>query len=319
MAIVQTYEIAEGRSVSGTARETFTYQRSFAIKIDDPATPMDEIAQAPGIVFGAPHPDDPSVFAKSFDCSISDDLLLYKLNVTYEAPPLIDASSDGPGSADGVSGDSYDFAAAPADTWSGSSGVTLVPIDKHLVTGFLEEGGPEQIKAPILNTAGQPIPDLQAEKAMASLSLTRSYPTAAAAATALTYYVNKINRDEWAGTPEKTWKCQGGSWQKQTQSSGGINLTYYSATFNFSYDSEGWILEQIMIGTIDALGRNITEADVTEGYFAGKPQSPQITEPVGLNEQGFPVPRTTPPTKPYVASYDIYFEEEFTPYFGTPS
>ena len=290
MAIVQTYEIAEGRGVSGTARESLQYTRAFAVKIDDPATPMDEIAQAPGIVFGSPHPDDPSVFATSFDCSISDDLLLYTLNVTYQAPALIDASTDGPGS--------YDYAVVPADTWSGSSSVAAVPISTD------KDG------EAIVNTANTPIPDLQADKAYASLSLTRSYATAAEAATALTTYSNKINSDAWAGTALKTWKCQGGSWQKQTQSSNGVNLTYYSATFNFAYDSDEWKLQQVMIGTRNAAGETITEKMV-----GGEKDDP-ISEPVGLNSSGNPV---TPPEKPAVASFDVYTEIAFTPYFGTPS
>ena len=70
------------------------------------------------------------MFATSFDCSISDDLLLYTLNVTYQAPTLIDASTDGPGSGGGGGGGGggYDYAVVPADTWSGSSSVAAVPI-----------------------------------------------------------------------------------------------------------------------------------------------------------------------------------------------
>ena len=300
MAIVQTYEIAEGRGVSGTARESLQYTRAFAVKIDDPATPMDEIAQAPGILLGSPHPDDPSVFATSFDCSVSDDLLLYTLNVTYQAPTLIDASTDGPGSGGGGggTGGGYDYAVVPADTWSGSSSVAAVPISKD------KDG------EAIVNTANTPIPDLQADKAYASLSLTRSYDTAAEAATALTTYTNKINSDSWAGTPAGTWKCQGGSWQKQTQSSGGANLTYYSATFNFAYDADGWKLEQVMIGTRNAAGENITEKMV------GGEKDELISEPVGLDATGYPV---TPPTKPAVASFDVYASTAFTPIFGVPS
>ena len=242
MAIVQTYEIAEGRGVSGTARESLQYTRAFAIKVDNPATPMDEIAQAPGILLGSPHPDDPSVFATSFDCSVSDDLLLYTLNVTYQAPTLIDASTDGPGSGGGGggTGGGYDYAVVPADTWSGSSSVAAVPISTD-ING-----------AAINNTAGIPIPDLQADWAFSSLSLTRSFATAAEAGTALTTYTNTINNGAWAGTPAGTWKCQGGSWQKQTQSSGGVNLTYYSAMFNFAYDARGWKLQQVMIGTMES-------------------------------------------------------------------
>ena len=284
--------------MSGTARESLQYTRAFAVKIDDPATPMDEIAQAPGILLGSPHPDDPSVFATSFDCSVSDDLLLYTLNVTYQAPTLIDASTDGPGSGGGGGGGGYDYAAVPADTWSGSSSVAAVPISTDI------DGDP------ITNTANTPIPDLQAERAFASLSLTRSYATAALAATALTTYTNKVNSDAWAGGSAYSWKCQGGSWQKQTQSSGGINLTYYSATFNFAYDARLWLLEQVMIGTRDADGNTITESMV------GGSGSDPISEPVGLDAFGYPV---APGTKPHKATYPVYQTAAFTPIFGVPS
>ena len=299
MAVVESYEIAEGRGMSGAARDSVQYTRSFAIKIDKANTPMDDIANHPGVKFGDPHPDDPSVFATSFDCSVSDDLLLYRLNVTYQAPTLIDASSSGPpDNPDGSPSTNYDYSAVPADTWSGSSSVAAVPIST-------DKNGDA-----IVNTANTPIPDLQADKAYASLSLTRSYATAALAATALTTYTNKINSDAWAGTAEGTWKCQGGSWQKQTQSSGGVNLTYYSATFNFAYNADGWKLEQVMIGTRNAAGETITEKMV-----GGEKDEP-ISEPVGLDATGYPV---TPPTKPAVASFDVYASTAFTPVFGTPS
>ena len=283
--------------MSGAARDSLQYTRSFAIKVNSPDTPMDEIAQHPNIKFGDQHPDDKSVFATSFDCSVSDDLLLYRLNVTYQAPNVADASPDGPGSEPNKDG-SYDYAAVPADTWSGSSSVAAVPISTD------KDG------EAIVNTANTPIPDLQADKAYASLSLTRSYATAAEAATALTTYTNKINSDAWAGTDAGTWKCQGGSWQKQTQSSGGVNLTYYSATFNFAYDEDGWKLDQVMIGTRNAAGKTITEKMV-----GGEKDEP-ISEPVGLDATGNPV---TPPDKPFVASFDVYASTAFTPIFGVPS
>ena len=297
MAVVESYEIAEGRGVSGSARDSLKYTRSFAVKVNSPDTPMDEIAQHPNIKFGDQHPDDKSVFATSFDCSVSDDLLLYRLNVTYQAPNVADASSDGPGSKPDKSG-SYDYAAVPADTWSGSSSVAAVPIST------------DKYGEAIVNTANTPIPDLQADKAYASLSLTRSYATAAEAATALTTYTNKINSDAWAGTDAGTWKCQGGSWQKQTQSSGGVNLTYYSATFNFAYDEDGWKLDQVMIGTRNAAGKTITEKMV------GGEEDEPISEPVGLDATGNPV---KPPDKPFVASFDVYASTAFTPIFGVPS
>lgn len=297
MAIVQTYEIAEGRGVSGAARQSSVYQRSFAIKIDDPATSMADIAQAPGILLGSPHPDDPSVFATSFDCSVSGDLLLYTLNVTYQAPELIDATSDGPGSGGGGGGGGYNYATVPADTWSGSSSVAAVAI------AYDKDG-----KA-IENTAGRPIPNVTADWAYASLSLTRSYATASEAATALSTYANKINSSPWAGTEANTWKCQGGSWQKQTQSTGGENLTYYSATFNFAYDELTWSITQVMIGTVDADGNNITE------NMIGGSGSNQVSEPVGLTASGFPSPNGVEAAK---KTFYVYDAVDFS-YFGTPS
>ncbi|MCP3669489.1 MAG: hypothetical protein GY814_03445 [Gammaproteobacteria bacterium] len=125
----------------------------------------------------------------------------------------------------------------------------------------------------------------------------------------MTTYANKINSAPWAGTEANTWKCQGGSWQKQTQSSGGVNLTYYSATFNFAYDELSWFIEQVMIGTVDADGNNITESML--GGSGGNP----VSEPVGLNSSGYPV---QPPAKAAKKTFYVYETADFS-YFGNPS
>jgi hypothetical protein len=161
----------------------------------------------------------------------------------------------------------------------------------------------------IQNTAGTPIPNVQADWAFASLSLTKSYLTAAAAATDLVRYANTVNSSEWAGFGRRCWKCQGGSWQKQTQSSGGVNLTYYSATFNFDFDKRQWVNVQVMIGTRDSDGNNITESMV------GGSGEGLVSEPVGLDWDGKPV---TPPAKPAKKTFFVYEEKDFS-YFGTPS
>jgi len=67
--------------------------------------------------------------------------------------------------------------------------------------------------------------------------------------------------------------------------------------------------EQVMIGTRDANGNNITES-----MIGGSGDSP-ISEPVGLNSSGFPV---TPPAKAAKKTFYVYEEKDFS-YFGTPS
>ena len=66
-----------------------------------------------------------------------------------------------------------------------------------------------------------------------------------------------------------------------------------------------------MIGTRDFTGKSITQGDLT-----GDPsQTELITEPVGLDFNGFPV---VAPNKPHIGEYDVYAIRDFS-YFGTPS
>ena len=310
MAIIQTYEIAEGRGVSGTARESLQYTRAFAIKVDDPATPMDDIAQAPGILLGSPHPDDPSVFATSFDCSVSDDLLLYTLNVTYQAPALIDANTDGPGSGGGGGG-GYDYAVVPADAWSGSSSVAAVPCTRDADVA----GGDGLI---IANTAGVGIPDLQKDQAFAQLQLVKCYTTLSALTSDMTLYTNKINQSDWISAFDSyCWKCQGCNWQKLTQSTGGVSLTYFQATWVFAFDDREWKLEPLNVGYMDrsgGAGLDVWLKPITN------PDGEQVTEPVALDEKGLADFGATPQVsgRTLGAGWYVYETADFS-YFGTPS
>ena len=300
--------------MSGAARDSVQYTRSFAIKINAADTPMDDIANHPGIKFGDPHPDDPSVFATSFDCSVSDDLLLYRLNVTYQAPALIDASSDGPGSGGGGTGGSYDYAAVPADTWSGSSSVAAVPCTKDA-----DIGGGGVNRMTIANTAGVGIPDLQKDQAYAQLQLTKSYGTLSTLITDIIKYTNKINsNDGWIISDDQyCWKCQGCNWQKVTQSSGGVNLTYFSATWVFAYDERQWKLEPLNVGYMDLSGGQgliVTLAPILT------PDGEQVTEPVALDEQGL-ADFDNPPKvsgRTLGEGWYVYSLEDLS-YFGVPS
>lgn len=313
MAIVKYYEIAEGRGVSGNARESSVYQRSFAIKIDDPATSMAEIAQAPGILLGSPHPDDPSVFATSFDCSVSGDLLLYTLNVTYQAPTLIDASSDGPGSGGGGGGGGYDYAVVPADTWSGSSSVAAVPC-----TEDADIGGSGLNRMTITNTAGVGIPDLQKDQAFAQLNLVRNYTSLQPLVSDISKYTNKINSANWVSSDDKwCWKCQGCNWQKQTQSNSGVNITYFQATWVFAFDAREWKLDPLNIGYMDKSGG---EGLISTLAPIKTPDGEPVTEPVALDSMGIADFENDPQISGRILGegWYVYETEDFS-YFGTPS
>ena len=314
MAIVQTYEIAEGRGVSGTARQSSVYTRAFAIKVDSPSTSMAEIAQAPGILLGSPHPDDPSVFASSFDCSVSSDLLLYTLNVTYQAPELIDATTDGPGSGEpGGGGGGYDYATLPADTWSGSSSVAAVPCTRDA-----DIGGGGQNRFTIANTAGVGIPDLQKDQAFAQLQLVKNYATLPAMVSDMYTYTNKINSVDWISSGDKwCWKCQGCNWQKVTQSNNGINITYFQASWTFAFDDRQWKLEPLNVGYMDKSGG---EGLISTLKPIVTPDGEPVTEPVALDEDGL-ADFSNPPQvsgRELGSGWYVYDAIDLS-YFGTPS
>ena len=131
--IAKVWETAEGRSFSGTARDTYEYQRTFAVKVTTPQATLSEIGAAIGVKLGDAYPDDSSVFASSFSTSSTGDLLLYKITVTYTAPDLQDADPDGPPEPPSPDDPpSYDYLALPPDQWSGSSSVAAVPCKQEL-------------------------------------------------------------------------------------------------------------------------------------------------------------------------------------------
>ena len=58
MAVVTNFENVVARSSTGEIREAPTYKRTFTVRCDNPDTSMVDIANAPGIKYGDPHPHD---------------------------------------------------------------------------------------------------------------------------------------------------------------------------------------------------------------------------------------------------------------------
>jgi hypothetical protein len=256
MGILAVRENADERGASGKFREAVTYTRSWTIKVDSPGTSVAAIAQAAGVSFGSPHPDDSSVFAMEFDVKPrGDSLLLYGLTVRYYTP-----KRDG----------DTDPTALPPDVWTGGSSVSSGPCWKD-ITG-----------EPITNSAGVALPDLTMEIAEFSCSLTRCFADFSGIS-ALRNYTNKINSDSFLGCPPKTWKCQGGRFAKKTEGAPGQQFSYWEVTFDFAYREDTWVLKPLDIGysqKVDVEGMPTASGDYLAAIL-GQDKRP-IKEPVAL-------------------------------------
>lgn len=297
MAIISVTETLNNRTVTARMRDTSSYTRSFVVKVDNPGESWNAISLAPPVRWGDYHPEDTSVVAAQMDIRPSGDLLLYEVVWTYEAPAAVDALDAGatqpppPGGGGGGGGRPVDQ--LPADLWSGTTSLNAVPVTKSI-------GG-----TAITNSAGVPIPDQTALRPFGKLELTRSYDSLATIAAEIATYTGTINAAAWAGGAAKTWLCEGCRWQKQSQSTGGSSLIFYSATWSFSYDGRGWILEPIDRGYMELVGgrlRNIIDPET------GSP----VADPVPLSGGV-----AAPGTMPTILRFDIYPTANFN-YWGSP-
>ena len=315
MAITEHVELVQGRSVSGRFRESFEYTRNFLVRTDDPGESLLNIANAPGVRFGDPHPDDATVYALEFNAQpLGENPLQYTLAVKYGNPPASEtaaATTGGGGGTPGTGGvTAPNFAAPPPDIWSGSSSVAARPIM------WIEQANATW--EPIVNSAGVPIPNMTADFAQAELVLQRSYTSMATLFTDISTYTNKVNGAEWIAADRFCWKCQGCRWSRETQNSGGIALMFYRATWTFAFDSDGWLLMPLDIG--------YQELDVNSGWgnelrpitnSNGEP----VTEPVPLKADGTANMGGTPAIAGFPGQGDgflPYLQADFT-HFGVPS
>jgi hypothetical protein len=123
MAVVDNYENVVARSSSGEIRNAPTYQRTFTVRCDNPDTSMVDIANAPGINYGTPHPHDASCFVTNIDVDADgDSMLIYTVSYTYTRP-VGDLSVTGGTPSDGGGGGGNtppDPLKIPEGYWSGS-------------------------------------------------------------------------------------------------------------------------------------------------------------------------------------------------------
>lgn len=234
MAVVGWREIAKGRSVSGKYGESNNYTRAFLVRVDNPATSQVEIAAAPGIVYGTPHPNQEACVAMEFEASVSDDVgLWWTVTVKYYIPPPEKKPAD-----DGT----------PEDVWVAGCSTSTGPVYEDAM-GL----------GTITNSAGDPIEGLEKENDDVTWSLTTSYTTMQWAADALEHS-NTVNDYDWAGGDPYTWKVNFKGAQKKrvtkTTTTGGGDaqddgayspatvteeeVEYWEVRWDFRYRADGW-------------------------------------------------------------------------------
>lgn len=301
MAVVGWRETIRGAKVSGKFGESFTYGRTFLIRVDHPATPITSISRAPGIVFGAPHPAQPACRAMEFECSPADDVgLWWQLSVSYYVP---ETKPD----ADGI----------PEDIWAAGGSVSTGPV-------FEDIAGEA-----IANTAGDALEGLERENDDISWTLTKCFNDMSWQLLRV-LKSNTVNNATWQGGEPGTWKVnfrgatkkeittttQGNQAAAVGQAGGDAapfdgeegTVTYWETTWEFRYRAGGWALKPWNVGF----------NQIQDGYKVaildddGKP----VSQPVALTSQGEAQLNNV---KPITLEFDIYGSSDFASSFGEPS
>lgn len=307
MAVQKFFEILEGRVTSGDREGGVSYTRVFSVWTTTPDTKLSEVVKAPNVPLGDPHPDDPSAIASSYDCAQTDSLLRYHVSITYTTCPSLQA--------DGTCGTGL-----PAITWTGSTAVRQLP-----VTFDIGDGVDPTTRNPIVNAAGQPIPDQQADTATMTLSCVKYYETCDELFTALQKFTNTVNTTKWAGFDPNWWKCQGASWNTEMMNVSGDTKLVYQSTWTFELDNRAWLLLPLNVGYMELVPMVPLANPVLQEILDSKTRTP-ISEPKPLNKDGT-VRQPDAAGKTVVdicedaggnEGFTIYLQEEFSTEFGEP-
>ena len=308
MAIQKFFEILEGRVASGDREGGVSYTRVFSVWTTAPDTKLSDVVTAPGIALGNPHPDDPSAIASSFDCAQTDSLLRYHVSITYTTCATLQA--------DGTCGDG----GLPAITWTGSTAVRQLPVTEDAAG-----------KA-IINSAGQPIPDQQADIATMTITCVKYYEECLELFDALKTFTNRTNYSQWAGLPKNWWKCQGASWTTERLNVCGEIKLVYQSTWNFELDSRAWLLLPLNVGymqLVDVLVADDPDAETKTilQEILDSSTGTSVSEPRLLDDNGQVIEKANLPPlgNDWLAKdsggnsgFTLYNEEDFQAEFGEP-
>ena len=236
MAVVNNYENVVARSSTGEIREAPTYKRTFTVRCDNPDTSMVDIANAPGISYGDPHPHDASCFVTTVDVDADgDSMLIYTVSYSYTRP-VNDLSVTGgtPFNPDGGADPNTppDPLKIPEGYWTGGS--ALETRQSSTTRGYEGVSG----KA-VRMTNGRPLTsgvviDFSSEQ----LVLTNYYTSWDDVAN-IGLNIDRMNGEAWPASATNTaygplaWKIVSYNWSFKQQSSEQQRLEYYEVQVTF--------------------------------------------------------------------------------------
>ena len=231
MAVVNNYENVVARSSSGEIRNSPTYKRTFTVRCDNPDTSMVDIANAPGIKYGDPHPHDASCFVTTVDVDADgDSMLIYTVSYSYTRP-VGDLSVTGGTPTDPAGGGADkntppDPLQIPEGYWTGGS--ALETRQSSTTRGHGNVSG-EAIRM----TNGRPLTSgVVMDFASEQIVLTNYYTSWSDVAN-IGLNVDRMNGEVWPTTATNTaygplaWKIVGYNWSFKQQVSDQQRLEYY--------------------------------------------------------------------------------------------
>ena len=291
MTVKHFKEVVDGRGGTQNFGENVKCKRSFVVTLNDPTTPVSDIANACGVSWLDQHPEFPT-YCTAIACTQDGDPLHYKVEVTYDLLKPSERQADPLQRSDSVS-------------FSGST--TTGPAIVHYNNGF---SNPQLI----VNSAGDPLPGAEKEYSQWSIQITgnrASFPKALAMSC-----INCVNSDSWGGFAAGTLKVQGISGQLEIEQvegaagSAATEKTYWQVTVEIAFRYEGWDLK------LWDVGYNEIASDGRRKKVLDKLKEP-VSDPVALSN-GVAKPAGSPPD---MLTYRVYNRVAFGSIFpnGLPS
>lgn len=293
MAVLGVRELA-GRTLSHRFGEPPTAEVRFAITLDTPDTPQQQIFNSVNIKHGDVHPE--YTYLRCVEGIVAENdpdpwhataTYRYELpqrgNTDFEPNPL-----------------------ARPDVWSFSTGGSQVPA----LVCF--EGDGNGTKKPLVNSAGDFFEGILADES--EIRATISGNRAAFPLSTASVVTNAINDSSYLGGEKHTWKCTGLSAQQQTELVNDEEINYWQVSVELVYRQSGWNLLLPNVGFnyywFGTAKRAVWVYDEDGNRIVS-------TTPQPLNSDGT-LKYPGAPGEPDILTRRINPEVDFNLYFGTP-
>jgi len=215
MSVVRATEITDGRRAEQEFRGSAKTARVFDVRVDDPAEPLVNIANACGIQWLDPHPEFP-IYCVGIQPENVDGPLTYRVTFKYDL-------------------------VRPQDRvllpWQRP---VKVSYDGSLTSGplFIHYNEGNDTPKILTNTAGDPIEGLTRDEAewVANLELnSQTFDKAKAR-----QYLNAVNSDVYSDSPAGTVKCQRIAGSLEIENIQGEEVVFWKVTAVLAYREVGW-------------------------------------------------------------------------------